>query len=96
VGMRFNQLKRREFLTLLAEPMGAAVPRAPMTRPRTNASHAAFRPGQLGPVKAKFLTDAAYNARVKDLARSAERDFRLPPLVMDYHHDWPLASRVLT
>jgi hypothetical protein len=47
--------------------------------PRKRASHAAFRPGQLGPVKAKFLADAAYNAGVKDLARSAERNFRLPP-----------------
>jgi hypothetical protein len=60
--------------------------------PRKRGLHAASRPGQLGPVKAKFLADAAYNARVKDLARSAERDFRLPPLVMDYHHDWALAS----
>src|SRR6266568_2040618 len=46
--------------------------------PRKRASHAAFRPGQLGPVKAKFLADAAHNAGVKDLARSAERHFRLP------------------
>ena len=51
---------------------------------------AAFRPGQLGRVKAEFLADAAYNARVKGLARSAERNFRLPPFVMDYHHDWAL------
>jgi hypothetical protein len=64
---------------------------ASITLPRY-ASHAAFRPGQLGPVKAKFLADAAYNARVKDLARSAKRNFRLPPLVMDYHHDWALSS----
>src|SRR3990170_1786377 len=49
----------------------------------TDASRAAFRPGQLGPVKAKFLADAAYNARVEGLARSAERNFRLPPFVMD-------------
>jgi hypothetical protein len=46
----------------------------------TDASHAAFRAGQLGPVKAKFLADAVYNARVEDLARSAERSFG-PPLV---------------
>jgi hypothetical protein len=59
---------------------------------RNRASYAAFRPGQLGPVKAKFLADAAYNARVKDLARSAEGNFRLPPLVIDYHHDWALSS----
>jgi len=58
----------------------------------TDASHAGFRPWQLGPVKAKFLADAAYNARVEDLARSAERNFRLPPFVMDYHHDWALPS----
>ena len=32
---------------------------------------AAFRPGQLGPVKAKFLADAACNASVKNLARPA-------------------------
>jgi hypothetical protein len=56
----------------------------------TDASHAAFRAGQLGPVKAKFLADTAYNARVKGLARSAERNFRLPPFVMDYLHDWAL------
>jgi len=60
--------------------------------PRKRASHAGFRPRQLGPVKAKFLADAAYNARVKDLARTAERNFRLPPLVMDCHHDWALSS----
>ena len=58
----------------------------------TDASHAGFRPRQLGPVKAKFLADAACNARIKDLARSAERNFRLPPFVMDYHHDWALPS----
>ena len=58
----------------------------------TDASRASFRPGQLGPVKAKFLADAAYYARVKGLARSAERNFRLPPLVMDYDHDWALPS----
>jgi hypothetical protein len=58
----------------------------------TDASRAAFRPGQLGPVKAKFLADAAYNARVKGLARSAERNFRLPPFVMDRDHDWALPS----
>jgi hypothetical protein len=50
------------------------------------------RPGQLGPVKAKFLADAAYNARVEGLARSAERNFRLPPFVMDYDHDWAFPS----
>jgi hypothetical protein len=53
----------------------------------TDASHAAFRAGQFGPVKAKFFADAAYNARLKDLARSAERNFRLPPFAMDYLHD---------
>jgi hypothetical protein len=58
----------------------------------TDASHPTFRPGQFGPVKAKLLADAAYNARVKDLARSAERNFRFPPFVMDYHHDWALPS----
>ena len=58
----------------------------------TDASRAAFRPGQLGPVKAKFLTDAAYNTRIKGLARSAERNFRLSPFVMDYDHDWALPS----
>jgi hypothetical protein len=58
----------------------------------TDASCAAFRPGQFGPVKAKFLADAAYNARVKSLSRSAERNFRLPPFVMDYDHDWALPS----
>jgi hypothetical protein len=58
----------------------------------TDVSRAAFRPGQLGPVKTKFLADAAYNARVKGLARSAERNFRLPPFVMDYDHDWALPS----
>jgi hypothetical protein len=57
--------------------------------------HAAFRPGQLGPVKAKFLTDAVYNARVKDLARSAERNFRLSPFAMDYHHDWTFPSLLM-
>ena len=56
----------------------------------TDASRAAFRPRQLGPVKAKFLTDAVYNARIKGLARSAERKFRLSPFVMDYHLDWAL------
>ena len=61
----------------------------------TNASHAAFRPRQLGPVKAKFLADAAYSARVKDLVRSAKRSFRLPPFVMDYHHDWALPSLLM-
>ena len=59
---------------------------------RDGASRATFRPGQLGPVKAKFLTDAAYNARVKSLSRSAERNFRPPPFVMDYDHDWALPS----
>jgi hypothetical protein len=57
-----------------------------------DASRAAFRPGQLGPVKAKFLADAAYNTRVEGLARSAERNFRLPPFVMDYDHDWTFPS----
>lgn len=61
----------------------------------TDSSHAAFRPGQLGPVKAKFLADVAYNARVKDLARSAERNFRLPSLVMDCHHDWAVLSLLM-
>ena len=61
----------------------------------TDASRAAFRPGQLGPVKAKFLADAAYNARIKGLARSAERNFRLPPFVMDYDHDWAFPSLLL-
>ena len=58
----------------------------------TDASRAAFRSGQLGPVKAKFLADAAYYARVKGLVRSAERNFRPPPLAMDYDHDWALPS----
>ncbi len=58
----------------------------------TDASRAAFRPGQLGPVKAKFLANAAYNARVKNLMRSPERNFRLPPFVMDGHHDPALPS----
>jgi hypothetical protein len=61
----------------------------------TDASHAAFRAGQLGPVKAKFLADAVYNARVEDLARSAERSFRLPPFAMDYHHDRALPSLLM-
>jgi hypothetical protein len=61
----------------------------------TDASHSTFRPGQLGPVKAKFLADAAYNARVNGLARSAERNFRLSPFVMDYHHDWALPSLLM-
>jgi hypothetical protein len=63
-----------------------------VARVATDASRAAFRHGQLGTVKAKFLADAAYNARVKGLARSAERNFRLPPFVMDYNHDWALPS----
>jgi len=63
-----------------------------MVRQAETASHAAFWPGQLGPVKAKFLADAAYNARVKDLARYAERNFCLPPFVINYHHDWALSS----
>ncbi len=66
-----------------------------LVRAGAPSSHAAFRPGQLGPVKAKFLVDAAYNARVKDLARSAERNFRLPSFVMDYHHDWALPSLLM-
>src|SRR2546430_17702002 len=61
-------------------------------RNRDGRLHAGFRPRQLGPVKAKFLADAACNARIKDLVRSAERNFRLPPFVMDYHHDWALPS----
>jgi hypothetical protein len=61
----------------------------------TDASRAAFRTGQLGPVKAKFLADAAYYARVKGLAGSAERNFRLAPFVMDYDHDWALPSLLM-
>ena len=61
----------------------------------TDASRAAFRPRQLEPVKAKFLADAAYNARVEGLARSAERNFRLPPFVMNYDHDWALPSLLM-
>ena len=61
----------------------------------TDTSRAAFWPGQLGPVKAKFLADAAYNARIKGLVRSAERNFRLPPFVMDYDHDWAFPSLLL-
>jgi hypothetical protein len=58
----------------------------------TNALRSAFRPGQLGPVKAKFLANAAYNARVKDLARPPERNLRLSPFVMDCHHDRALPA----
>ena len=47
---------------------------------RDDSSHAAFRPGQLGPVKAKFLADVAYNARVKDLAEIRREE--LPPSVL--------------
>jgi hypothetical protein len=34
----------------------------------TDASRAAFRPGQLGPVKAKFLADAAHVSGIEVLA----------------------------
>jgi hypothetical protein len=54
-------------------------------------SHVTFRSGQLGPIKAKFLADAAHNTRIKDLARSPERSFCLPPVVMDDYHDWTLS-----
>jgi hypothetical protein len=60
-----------------------------------DASHAALGPGQLGPIKAKLLADAAYNARVKFLPRSAEWSFGLPPLVMDCHHHWALSSLLM-
>jgi hypothetical protein len=62
---------------------------------RQKISHATFRPGQLGPVKTKLLAHAAYNARIKDLAGSAERNFRLASLVMNYHRDWSLSSFLL-
>jgi hypothetical protein len=58
-------------------------------------SHPAFRPGQLRPVKTKFLTDPLYNARVKDLACPAERNFRFPPFAMDYHHNWAFSSLLM-
>lgn len=71
-----------------------------VVRPRlahvaTDSSHAAFRPGQLGPVKAKLLADAAYNARIKGLAGAAERNFRLPSFVMDCHYDWAVLSLLM-
>jgi hypothetical protein len=49
-----------------------------------------FGPGNSD--QSRPLADAAYNARVEGLARSAERNFRLPPFVMDYDHDWAFPS----
>jgi hypothetical protein len=81
----------KKFRTFLISDAPVRIDRA-VAHVATDASHEAFRAGQLGPVKAKLLADAAYNARVKALARSAERNFRLPPFVMDYHHDRALPS----
>ena len=54
-----------------------------------------FGPGQLGPVKAKLLADAAYNARLKGLAGAAERNLRLPSFVMDCHYHWAVLSLLM-
>jgi hypothetical protein len=61
----------------------------------TTSSDAAFRSGQLCRIESQFFAGAAHLARVKDLARTAERNFRPSAFSMHRDHDTALVPLIM-
>ncbi len=73
----------------------AALARIRVFNHDNTSSDAAFRSGQSCRIESQFFTDATQQARVKDLARTAERNFRLSAFSMHRDHDTALVPLIM-